>query len=260
MRLQGETGDGMSTATISMGSAKHAVIARTLTNEIAHGVFHVGEILPSEADLSTRFEVSRHTVRAALRTLQELGLVSSQPGVGSVVRASQVDAQYTQSFTSVEDLLQYTKTTRFEMLERAEVVADADFSQRIGGRAGDHWWHLVMLRTARDNDLPVTLADVFVPYDIGLTLGDFPHDEMPIFTQIEKTGALIVEIKQEIAAAMPTEKEALILGIGCDQPVLVITRRYYGKQMKLLEVTRTVHPADSFTYQMDVRLAPQRTT
>ena len=249
----------MSIATISMGSAKHAVIARTLTNEIAHGVFRVGEILPSEADLSTRFEVSRHTVRAALRTLQELGLISSQPGIGSVVRTSQVDAQYTQSFTSVEDLLQYTKTTRFEMLERAEVIADAGFSQRVGGRAGDRWWHLVMLRTAMEHDLPVTLADVFVPYDIGLTLGDFPHHEMPIFTQIEKTGALIVEIKQEIAAAMPSEKEALILGMERDQPVLVITRRYYGKQMQLLEVTRTIHPATSFTYQMDVRLAPQRT-
>lgn len=249
----------MSTSTISLGNAKHAVIARTLTNEIADGVFRVGETLPSESDLSTRFDVSRHTVRAALRTLQELGLISSQAGVGSVVRASQVDARYTQSFTCVEDLLQYTKTTRFEMLERAEIVADTGFSQRIGGRAGDRWWHLVMLRTGKDHDLPVTLADVFVPYDIGLTLGDFPHDEMPIFTQIEKTGALIVEIKQEIGAAMPTENEAQVLGIGQDQPVLVITRRYYGKQMRLLEVTRTVHPAGSFTYQMDVRLAPQRT-
>jgi DNA-binding GntR family transcriptional regulator len=58
---------------------------------------------------------------------------------------------------------------------------------------------------------------------------------------------------------MPSEKEALILGLGHDEPVLVITRRYYGKQMQLLEATRTVHPAASFTYQMDVRLAPQRT-
>lgn len=248
----------MSAATISTGSAKHSVIARTLTNEIAHGVFCVGDILPSESDLSNRFDVSRHTVRAALRTLQELGLISSQPGVGSVVRASQVDAQYTQSFTSVEDLLQYTKTTCFEMLERAEIVADAEFSQAIGGQAGDSWWHLVMLRTSKDHDLPVTLADVFVPYDIGLNIGDFPHHEMPIFTQIEKTGALIVEIKQQISAAMPTEKEAQVLGIERVQPVLVIMRRYYGKHMRLLEVTRTVHPAGSFIYQMDVRLAPQR--
>lgn len=249
----------MSVGLLSPGNAKHAVIARTLAGEIAHGVFRVGAILPSESDLSSRFGVSRHTVRAALRTLQELGLISSQPGVGSVVRASQVEAQYTQSFTSVEDLLQYTKTTRFETLERGELIADAEFAQTIGGHTGDRWWHLVMLRTPKENDLPVTVADIFVPYDVGLALGDFPHHEMPIFAQIEKTGVLIIEIKQQISAAMPTEKEARILGIEVTQPVLIIMRRYYGAHMRLLEVTRTVHPAESFTYQMDVRLASQRT-
>ncbi|MDB5760150.1 MAG: GntR family transcriptional regulator [Burkholderia sp.] len=250
----------MSIGTISSGNAKHAVIARALADEISVGVHPVGNILPSESDLSLRFDVSRHTVRAALRTLQELGLIASQPGVGSVVRASRYDAQYTQSFSSVEDLLQYTRTTRFETLERSEIVADADFVRAVGGQPGDRWWHLYMLRTPKENDTPVTVADIFIPYGVGLALQDFPHPDVPIFEQIEKSGAAIVEIRQEISAAMPTGKEARILAIDATQPVLVILRRYIGERGRLLEVTRTVHPADTFTYQMDVRLAPQRTT
>ena len=249
----------MSIGAISSGNAKHAVIARALADEISLGVHPVGDILPSEADLSNRFDVSRHTVRAALRTLQELGLIASQPGVGSVVRASHYDAQYTQSFSSVEDLLQYAKTTRFETLERSEIVADADFVLAIGGQPGDRWWHLYMLRTPKDNDTPVTVADVYIPYGVGLALSDFPQADIPIFEQIEKSGVSIVEIKQEIGAAMPTEKEARMLAIDANQPVLVILRRYIGERGRLLEVTRTVHPADKFSYQMDVRLAAQRT-
>jgi DNA-binding GntR family transcriptional regulator len=235
------------------------VIARALADEISLGVHPVGDILPSEADLSNRFDVSRHTVRAALRTLQELGLIASQAGVGSVVRASRYDAQYTQSFSSVEDLLQYTKTTRFETLERSEIVADADFVLAVGGQPGDRWWHLYMLRTPKENDTPLTVADVYIPYGVGLALSDFPQADVPIFEQIEKSGVSIVEIKQEISAAMPTEKEARTLAIAATQPVLVILRRYCGERGRLLEVTRTVHPADTFRYQMDVRLAAQRT-
>jgi GntR family transcriptional regulator len=249
----------MAVGTMSSGNAKHAVIARSLADEISLGIYPIGEILPSESELSGRFEVSRHTVRAALRTLQELGLIASQPGVGSVVRANRYDAQYTQSFSSVEDLLQYTRTTSFETLERSEIVADADFANTIGGQPGDRWWQLYMVRTPKESDTPVTVADIFIPYGVGLALGDFPNPEIPIFEQIEKTGVSIVEIKQQISAAMPTDKEARILGIEATQPVLVIVRRYLGEHGRLLEVTRTVHPAESFSYHMDVRLAPQRT-
>jgi DNA-binding GntR family transcriptional regulator len=116
-----------------------------------------------------------------------------------------------------------------------------------------------MLRTPKENDTPLTVADVFIPYGVGLALSDFPQADVPIFEQIEKSGVSIVEIKQEISAAMPTEKEARTLAIAATQPVLVILRRYCGERGRLLEVTRTVHPADTFRYQMDVRLAAQRT-
>jgi DNA-binding GntR family transcriptional regulator len=231
-----------------------------LAHEIEAGVYPVGTILPSESDLSNRFDVSRHTVRAALRTLQELGLIASQAGVGSVVKAVRYDPRYTQSFSSVEDLLQYTKTTRFETLERSEIVADAEFSARVGGRPGDRWWHLYMVRTPKENDTPVTVADVFVPYDIGLAIGNFPNPEMPIFEQIQGMGESIVDITQGITAAMPSEKERRLLNIDAAQPVVIIERRYFGERGKLLEATRTVHPADSFTYQMNVRLASRRVT
>jgi GntR family transcriptional regulator len=243
---------------IPTGNAKHAVITRALAHEIGAGTYPVGSILPSEQDLSNRFEVSRHTVRVALRTLQELGLVASQQGVGSVVRAAQAEQQYTQSFGSVDDLLQYTKTTRFKTLEREEIIADAEFAARVGGKPGERWWHLYLLRYPKGGKSAVTAADIFIPHSIGTAIGDFPDASKPIFEQIQDLGETVVEIKQDISAAMPTEKEAGHLGIGRDKPILAIVRRYFGERGKLLEVTRTIHPADSFNYSMNVRLASGR--
>ncbi len=57
-------------------------VATRLRRDIVAGFYPRGTFLPSEADLCTRFEVSRGTLRRALSDLSKLGLVRSRPGVG----------------------------------------------------------------------------------------------------------------------------------------------------------------------------------
>ena len=238
-----------------VGLAKHAEISRRLAQDIAEGRPPVGGSLPSEAELCGRFAVSRHTVRAALRTLQDRGLIATRAGVGSVVRAARAGGRYTQSFGSVEDLLQYAGSTRFRIEASADRVADAAFVERYGGLRGERWMHRVVVRTPIDDDVPVTVADVLVPHDIGLRLGTFPAAGRPVFERIAELGDPIVRIEQAIAAVMPGGDEARRLRRPRDRPVLAITRRYLGASGRLLEITRTLHPGDAFTYRMDLRIA-----
>jgi GntR family phosphonate transport system transcriptional regulator len=60
-------------------------IAGTLAEEIARGHWSVGQRLPTEAELSARFGVNRHTVRRSLAALGEEGLVHSRRGAGVFV-------------------------------------------------------------------------------------------------------------------------------------------------------------------------------
>ena len=62
---------------------KHRVIFETLQKEIATGKFANGRRLPSEAELSKRFKVSRPTAGRALRDLQNLGVIRRRVGSGS---------------------------------------------------------------------------------------------------------------------------------------------------------------------------------
>ena len=55
-------------------------IAAVLKREILMGQYRPGERLPSERDLSKRFETSRGTVREALKKLEQLGIASIQLG------------------------------------------------------------------------------------------------------------------------------------------------------------------------------------
>ncbi len=69
-------------------AGKHTTIADALIEDILSGHYRVGERLPSERDLSARFEANRGAVREAMKKLEQLGLASIGPG-GARVNALQ---------------------------------------------------------------------------------------------------------------------------------------------------------------------------
>lgn len=60
-------------------------VATRLRTEILRGDYRPGERLPAERDLAHRLEVGRAVVREALRSLQQMGLVSVRRGGGATV-------------------------------------------------------------------------------------------------------------------------------------------------------------------------------
>lgn len=68
----------------------HAQLAADLREEITTGKLEPGTSLPSEAVLGESHQVSRITVRKALQTLEQEGLLVVTPGRGRVVRNQQV--------------------------------------------------------------------------------------------------------------------------------------------------------------------------
>ena len=60
-------------------------VEATLKREILTGQYRPGERLPSERDLAARFQTSRGTIRETVKKLEQLGIVSIQPGGARVV-------------------------------------------------------------------------------------------------------------------------------------------------------------------------------
>jgi len=66
-------------------------IHETLVGEIAGGLYPPGAKLPTEAELSRRFGVNRHTVRRALEALREEGRIHVRRGSGAFVTQGRFD-------------------------------------------------------------------------------------------------------------------------------------------------------------------------
>lgn len=63
-------------------------IAEILRGEINEGIFKPNTKLPTEAEFTERFNVNRHTIRHALSSLIEDGIIFSRQGSGAYVSAS----------------------------------------------------------------------------------------------------------------------------------------------------------------------------
>jgi len=119
-----------------MSETRYAQVARDLTEGITNGRFRVGSLLPTELELGEHYGVSRHTVRAAIRELQELGLVSRRKKVGTRVEAASPSRGYRQSLASVEDLVQFGAAHTRVVREIKDVVADRALARELGCAPG----------------------------------------------------------------------------------------------------------------------------
>lgn len=68
---------------------EHTRVAQAVVEQfeqmILHGTLRDGEKLPGERELSEQLEVSRQTLREALKKLEDLGLVEAKPGGGTYI-------------------------------------------------------------------------------------------------------------------------------------------------------------------------------
>src|ERR1700724_1993180 len=72
------------------GVALWRQVADGIERGIADGTFAAGERLPGGVEIAETYRVTRHTVRRALATLAERGLVRAERGSGTYVEAQRL--------------------------------------------------------------------------------------------------------------------------------------------------------------------------
>lgn len=246
------TGDAFSPLIAS--PPQYVLVAQALMEDINRGRYPVGSMLPAEFDLCTQFGVSRHTVREAIRRLQERGLVTRQRGVGTSVKASRAESRYVQSMAEIADLPRYVEDTRLVIKESKDVIADATLAEILKCPVGQRWVWVAGFRYARKEKLPMAMTHIYINAAYGGIQKLIGMANVPVYRLIEQEyGVVIAEVKQEIRATIIGAADAKRLKVKPASAGLVVTRQYLGSDDRVLEVAVNLHPADRFSYSMSLR-------
>ncbi|CAG75741.1 GntR-family transcriptional regulator [Pectobacterium atrosepticum SCRI1043] len=231
-------------------------IARELSQNITLGQYPTGSLIPSELELCELYQVSRHTVREALRDLTEAGLLSRRKGVGSVVVDNDEKRERNHPLASLEDLFVLAKTNLRVVKKIDEVVADVELAKIIGGKPGDRWLHIASIREdSQKKDSPICWTDSYVSPDYAKVKSLVRSDPFALISDlIEKHyGVQGEEVRQTISAVGVPVKIAKTLGVDVGYPALKIVRHYLDRSGNVFETTVSIHPADRYTCSITLK-------
>ncbi len=226
----------------------YVALARSLMAEIDQGRYAIGQSLPTESELALRHQVSRHTVRQALRELKDEGVIWARPGIGTKVRARPDASRFFSGIHSISDLLQFVEATEMRVLARHETIADERTAPLLRCAPGQSWMELEIVRAVPGSPVPLSFLQVFVKPEYAAALGRTKVYKQPIYALIEaRYGIRIVEVLQEITAASLTGAMARALKADEGQAALRISRYYFDRDGVMVQISVGHYPSGRFT-------------
>jgi GntR family transcriptional regulator len=137
------------------------VCVQALTSAIERGVYPPGSPLPSETELADQLDVSRATLREALRTLEDRQLIIRRHGRGSFVSQVPIVKDLHRNFgiTTMIRAAGYHPSTVGEQVTSGPASRDA--AEKLGLILGDRVTTLRRVRLA--DKRPVVLSDEILP-------------------------------------------------------------------------------------------------
>jgi len=235
---------------------RYAALARVLSAEIEAGRYRVGDMIPTEAELQQRFDVSRHTVREALRELKTQGLVAARAGIGTVVRAREAGGRFMMGVGTLRELIQFVvEATRMRVVDDREVIAEGALAQKLGVKPGQQWIDVSVLRFLPDERTPVGTMSIYLRPEHASVLRMIDRSRQPVFSLLERHhGVRVSEVRQQIVAINLGKAAARALDARVGAPALEITRHFLDAQDRTLLVSVGVYPSDRFSHTTRFRL------
>jgi GntR family transcriptional regulator len=226
----------------------HIQIRNELLGRILSGELEPGDRLPSERELQLNHQVSRTTVRLALRDLAHSGLIHSRPGKGTYVALTVIDPSSVQlaGFTDnsrKEGAYATSKILLQEMLPASPFVASLlhiDPNARI--------LRLKRLRLA--DEVPVAMDDALLPLDLCMGLAEHDMEHGSLYEALRGMGLAPARAEQMMRADMPNQEEKKLLDMEDGVPVMRIERIAFLSDGRPIEYAKSTYRSDRYHFNV----------
>ncbi len=211
----------------------------TLTQELIENLarliqardMKVGDVFPSENELSKRFQVSRHTVREAIRHLVQEGHLYRIQGKGTFIASRKllVDAHKKMVFSNIAQESGFAPGVEFFSV----FSQHAEENEYVAGKLEiekEEFWCVEFIR--RLNDIPLIFTSSYLKKDQFPELDEKLKNDIDLY-EILKREYDISQIEKQpytLEVSTPERKQMLALQIPESMPLFVL--KSYAKDNK----------------------------
>src|ERR1700744_5840602 len=250
----------MSLQDANTGVALWRQVADGIERGIANGTYAAGEKLPGETEIAETYRVNRHTVRRALATLAERGLVRAERGSGTYVEAQRRLAYPLRSRTRFSEIVGAGgHEPRGQLIDASGDVATRELARELGLKAGAPLIRIEALRLA--DRTPICISTTW------LSAERFP-DAGAVFaaTRSMSMTKLLAHYgvrdyrrgSSRITAAIADATDAMHLDLPLGRPVLVVDATDVDTTGKPLVTKRARFAAERVDFLGETRSEERR--
>lgn len=191
-----------------------------LEDRLASG--DIDQRFPTDRELVEHYEVSRHTVREAVRRLKARGIIERERGRGSIVRRP----EFVQRLGTLYSLFQAVEAQG--MTQTSEVIArdlqpDPEAAAKLGLEPDTPLFHLERIRNA--DGRPLALDTAWLPPDLGEPLLEVDFAHTALYDELEeRVGVRPTSGSESITPLVPDDDLRELLQLDDDEAVLRIER------------------------------------
>jgi GntR family transcriptional regulator len=192
---------------------------------------------PSEPELVEQFKVSRSTVREAIRYLRSEGYLEARQGKGTfVVARESFDSLRSHRFSLAGRIAESGLEEVARLLSKGS-VRDPELAARLE-LGSDEFFLIERLRGSQHESFALERA--YLPRVNASSFDDVDLTQAgSLYAVLQSgTGITVTAGFDEVSAAIPSDREAKLLGITEHDPVLVVERCAYSHH-ELVEFRRT---------------------
>ncbi len=228
-------------------------IEEELRNRIRNQELRSLDQVPSESELSERFDVSRMTARKALDRLVGDGLLFRQPGKGTFVAPPKIAHGPSQqlSFSVAMDALGLRHETR--VLDAGLAVPPDGIAQELAIPTAARVVFMRRLRLVEGTQAAIHTSYLPARY-AGVLEGDLTGSLTELMVGV---GARVTESRDQLEAVIATGEDAKVLGVHAGHPLVLITGVAYSSAREPLRYSEALYRGDRFRFSVDPARSPE---
>ncbi|WP_280769604.1 GntR family transcriptional regulator [Salipaludibacillus daqingensis] len=225
-----------------------------LEKEIQSGSYEPGDKLPTEKELTKRFDISRMTLRQATNALVEEGFLKRLKGVGTIVQERKLEQSLTTLKSFTEDIMERGMKPSSKVLSFQKQKGTFESIEKMGIQLKDDMWVTKRIRYADEN--PIAVETNIIPVHLlpELTEQDM---ERSLHECIKNSGYTMGKASTSIEASMPSESERKHLDIQEISPVLIVERVTYLDDGRPIEWSISVNRSDRYRFSAELLAQPR---
>lgn len=230
-----------------------------ILDEINNGNYAEGDVIPTEKEISTGFDLSRTTVRQAITELVQEGKLNRFKSKGTFVAKPKLKQGYTKRLETFDETIKRLgMTPSTKLLNLSIIDAPDNVAEALNLKPGEKCIYIFRIRYA-DSE-PNVIVQTWLPYNSCQFIIQHDLEKESLYSILSKReDTRVNHINRLMEAVSANAEDAKLLEIDLGRPIHLFTSIGYNPAGAPIEFSTAHYRGDRNRFEVDLYYTPPGT-